>query len=52
MNMKIIEQGYNVKSYLKLVLNKLKVLVGPTLFIPLWGPNSKKLPWGFHVCID
>ncbi len=31
------------------MLNKLKVMGGVlALFIPLWRPNSKKLPWKFQ----
>ncbi len=41
------EEGYKIKSYLKLVLKKLKVM-GP-LFITIWGPSSKKIPWKFPM---
>jgi hypothetical protein len=33
------------KMYLKLVLNRLKVLKGPTYIYIHWRPNSRKPPW-------
>jgi len=38
------KQGYGVRLYFKLLLNIKGVL---PLLIPIWGPNSKKLPLGF-----
>jgi hypothetical protein len=38
------DEGYDSKMYSKLVLNKLKVMGGLSLFIPHLGPSSKKLP--------
>jgi hypothetical protein len=31
--------------YSKLVLNKLKVIKGPTSIYTPWGPNLQKPPW-------
>jgi hypothetical protein len=50
MNMKRTLQGYNATSCLRMVLNKLKEIKYPLLFIPFWGPNSKKLPKKF-LCV-
>jgi hypothetical protein len=38
-NTKRIEEGHGVRLYLRLILNRLKVVGVPLLFIPLWGPN-------------
>ncbi len=38
-NTKKIKQGHGVRLYLRLILNRLKIVVVPFLFIPLWGPN-------------
>jgi hypothetical protein len=35
--------------YPKLVLNKLKVIKGPTSIYTPYGPNSRKPPWKFRV---
>ncbi len=45
------KQSCDKKSYLKLMLNKLKVIKGLISFYTPWAPNSKKPPWKFcfHV---
>jgi hypothetical protein len=57
MNMKRTWQGYDARSCLKLVLNKLKEMKNPSCIYTLQGPSSKKLPaqrsflGSFYVCI-
>ncbi len=43
-NIKGIEHDYGIRLHLKLMLKKLKIIGGPTLFVFLWGFSSKKLP--------
>jgi hypothetical protein len=50
MNMKITLQGYDATSCLRMVLNRLKEIRVLRLFIPFWGPSSKKLPERF-LCV-
>ncbi len=50
MKMKRTWQGYGARSCLRLVLNKLKEMKGPTPIMPLWRPNSKELPRKF-LCV-
>jgi len=38
------DNGYDKRMYPNLVLNRLKVMEVLPLFIPHWGPNSKKFP--------
>jgi len=47
MNMKKTWQGYGAKLCLRLMLNKLKEMRGPFLFIPLWDLGQGS----FYVCI-
>jgi hypothetical protein len=47
LNMKRPKQGYGSRSYLKMVLNILKVVGVVPLFMPFWGVNSRKLAWKF-----
>ncbi len=42
MNMKIIRQGYVVRSSLKLILNILKEMKGPTSIYTLLGAQMKE----------
>jgi hypothetical protein len=37
-------KGYDKKVKPKLVLNRLKIMGGHTLFIPHWGLSSRKFP--------
>jgi len=41
-NKKIKKQGYDKKTYPKLVLNKLKVMGNSTSIYTYWAPSSKK----------
>jgi hypothetical protein len=41
MNMKITWQSYDAKSWLNLMLNKLKEMRGHVSIYPPFGPNSK-----------
>jgi hypothetical protein len=43
------KQNCDKEMYPKLVLNKLKVIKGPTSIYTPCGPNSRKLPWKFYV---
>ncbi len=43
-----MKQGCDKKTYLKLVLNKVKVIEGPTINYAFWGPNFKKSSWKLH----
>jgi hypothetical protein len=49
-------KSYDMKTYPKLVLNTLKVMGGPTLFIPYLYPIGdliqRSFHKGFHVCTD
>jgi hypothetical protein len=45
-------KGYDKKMYQKMVMNKLKVMAGPTpIYTPL-GLAQGNFHRGFHECID
>jgi hypothetical protein len=48
MNMKRTRQSYGARLCIRLMLNKLKEMKGPILFISLWGSNSRKFPRRFY----
>jgi hypothetical protein len=50
MNIKKPKQSYGSRLYFKLVLNILKVMGVKHLFIPFWGPNSRKLAMEISMC--
>jgi len=53
MNMKRTWQGYGARLCLKLMLNKLKEMKGPTsIFIPLRINIQGIFQLGFYVCIE
>jgi hypothetical protein len=43
------KQGYDKKTYPKLLLNTLKVMGNSTFIYTYWAPSSKKWPMFIHV---
>jgi hypothetical protein len=51
-NTKGTKQGYRIRSYLKLMVNRLNVLKVLPLFIPFENLANKSFHGGFHMPID
>jgi hypothetical protein len=51
-NTKGTKQGYRIRSYLKLMVNRLNILKVLPLFIPFENLAKKSFHGGFHMPID